>query len=671
VETWWTQYFGGGAAPGEAGPGIAPGEEGIGFGSAIAVGRHTAPPGATPWYSIAVGAPGHDRLSTSGARLADVGTVVSLDDFSEVEFLFEGLDAVPPNGLGGTYLEPARLCGSGTELCEDSRFGAAVAQGRFLEDAEREERWDLAVGAPGSPGINGNVLRSGHVEVRIPNFSTGWDSFDASGGDLFLDSSIEAVTTLGWGVLPPDYAPEVEDHYGSALHGADILRTMKAEADQGHYKDELIIGAPGEALGDFSLGPNHHPGAGMACVVLFGDTDLDPFVSSGTVHGVNAAPVHQHCFGLNSNEHTPLAGLGAADDAAFGSSLAAGPVSPWDSGWQLVVGAPGDPSSSDPAVAQGRTHVLYVESIYNSHLDFQVPRVHSFGPQGAGIAVPARFGTAVALFDYDCGGAPDIVVGATGIPGANEWGAAVVTKTEATAQVDPDWSGFYAWDDGSAGPFSEETRLVLAFLRTTSGPNGGGGYLYTASPTNHHLAMGLDVEDGEGNPIFSACSSVPWNVSALPGGMVLDAPEFCDSNGDPVESAHFSSTGTKWTGFDRPRPWTIEEWTGFATVDWKLELTTLVDQTSAPEEFQADEFEVRFFLEPLGAPPPVDPARVCSELTALVYNSPGPDTDLTTFLNLNGESLPNCSDPATMVPDSTSWTFTRMDALDCRAPWKD
>jgi hypothetical protein len=236
---------------------------------------------------------------------------------------------------------------------QDFRDGAAVAWLHWNGDALA----DLAVGAPNASGVAGTVAGVGAVHLYTQNV----------GGTFTLARTFAPTQWSG-------VTAAVQMNFGAAVAAADL---------DGDGRDDLVIGAPGDAVGtdlaagrvyavfndvsqvDTLAGPFAQPtnveaGAGYGSVIVAGrlnnDGSEDVAVAApgatvasnagaGAVYGLMGAA--SAAFGTLTT--AAVVSPSPAEDGAFGASLAIGAVNS-DLAADLVVGEPGAALGSGGAV---------------------------------------------------------------------------------------------------------------------------------------------------------------------------------------------------------------------------------------------------------------------------------------------------------------------------------
>lgn len=305
---------------------------------------------------------------------------------------------------------------SGRAPVAGAGFGTAVATGDFNKDGFP----DIAVGSPaGRTGANADVA-SGTVTV-FPGSAAGVGT-----GTVLLQST--------WGA-----ADEAGDQFGSALAAGDF--------NKDGYTD-LAIGTPGELIGTVKAGAAavfYGSATGLGKPVGIdqndiGQTDVagDLFGSSLTAADFNGDGYADLAIGTpgktvgtaKSGQVAVLKGSasgvlktspwivhqGATDGAneagdLFGSALAAGNVVGAKTGTvyaDLVVGVPGEAPGTDP-----RSGLIYIIPGSASGPTSGGKSATQSGNTGANEA-DDRFGSALAVADFNADGWADIAVGGPG-----------------------------------------------------------------------------------------------------------------------------------------------------------------------------------------------------------------------------------------------------------------
>ena len=294
---------------------------------------------------LAVGAPGNDVDGVSSAGLVHIisGSANGLDLDTTVS-LHQGSPGVPG------ALEP------------DS-FGATLTAGDFDGDGTD----DLAVQSR-TESI-GNVRAAGLVHVFL-------------GGPMGIEGArSRAISQATAGVAG---VPEFGDQFGTALVPVDL---------DGDGYDDLVVGTPGESIGD-------QEDAGMLHV-LFGD--------AGGIRTDTSVHIHEATPGV----------IGVAFDGdEFAAALAAADFD-GDGVPDLVVGVPGG-GVGHGSGAPGTVHVLVGDDSERFDAPSDLP-IYRARPELDGTnEAQDRFGHAVATGDLDGDGVGEIVIGN---PGAGVGGA--------------------------------------------------------------------------------------------------------------------------------------------------------------------------------------------------------------------------------------------------------
>jgi FG-GAP repeat len=298
-------------------------EPGDRFGAALAAGLFDG----DGFVDLAAGLPGTD---VRGA--ADAGSVVMVASAGDSDRRF-----LQGPGVGG-LAEPG------------DRFGAALA----AADLNGDGRSDLAAGAPGEDV--GTAADAGSV-VYLPG-STG--GLPIGGGRLFA----QGLGGLG----------------GLAERGDRFGASLEAGAADGDGPADLVVGAPGEAVGAAA-------GSGAVSVLY------------GSPGGPSTTGDQLFVQGAGGIEDDPLAG------DAFGSALALGHLDE-DAFPDLVVGAPGDDAA--PANQDTGDAVL----LHGTPGGLSGAGSLSINVGGVGSAEAGdRFGAALAARDFDNDGLGDLAAG--------------------------------------------------------------------------------------------------------------------------------------------------------------------------------------------------------------------------------------------------------------------
>jgi hypothetical protein len=313
-------------------PGMGP-EAGDKFGVALAAGDFNGDGKA----DLAVGAPGE-----SIGTVTNAGSVV----------VFVGTTTGP--AASGT---PFNQDTAGDKAETNDQYGSALAAGNFFGDAKAE----LAVGAPGeTPGTK--TVAAGAVNVGK------WGT-----------SGLVAGVTLSQGTTGVG-ADEAGDRYGAALAAGNVT---------GDGKDDLLIGAPGEAIGDATQSGalNVYPGGASAFGTAF---------TANQTGGVETGDL-------------------------YGSSIAVGDFDK-TGGADIAVGVPGEVVTLGTAPNQTNTKagaVQVTRGPISSGVNGGTYRVDEH-TTGETLHAGDRWGATLAAGDVDADGYPDLLVG---VPGFAKFGA--------------------------------------------------------------------------------------------------------------------------------------------------------------------------------------------------------------------------------------------------------
>ena len=320
-------------------------EEGDEFGAALATGDFDG----NGLDELVVGAPG--KALDGGPR-------------SGVVYIFSGAEG---GFLPGFTLTQSQAGGMNEE---GDRFGATLESAHFngnLGVDIGDGFGDLAVGAPGET-INGQS-RAGAVFVYLGSKS------GFSPGFIVTQTDAQGAADCN-PAIPFSCTPEVNeagDEFGAALGVGDL---------NGDGVEELIIGAPGEAIGN-------GPRAGTVFIY-----PGSPTITKGLTTGYYLT--QRHAGGVNT----------AGD--RFGAAIASGVLNQ-DDREELCIGAPG--KTLGPAVASGAVYVFPgVDGNTGSTMGFMITQADAGGVSQAG----DRFGTSVAIEDFNDNNGADLAVGAPG-----------------------------------------------------------------------------------------------------------------------------------------------------------------------------------------------------------------------------------------------------------------
>gem|GEM_PF-7063075 len=603
-------------------------------------------------------------------------------------------------GAATTSCESDALAGSVD--CSAREFGSSLAVGRFAEDSWRDAHTDLAIGAPGTrvdsateagavfliPGEEleypGNSPYSGPADVSMQGLTK--RAYHNPGGATAFES-----TSMNWTIHytdPVEGSFGVGDRYGTSLYTADLVRSFHSDLDQ-HWKDELIVGVPGQDL--LETGLNTSPvvqGAGAVCSVFFGDSDAAVHSSPSSLYigdepGEPDAVPLQSCFGLGGTLATANQNSGARAGAELGTSVIAGRLSEYDPDVQISTGAPGQGS--------GVVWTLHFTSFYGEGLAFGFveqpeepeeplihirPRVSQLDPSvqtAWSTNGGSAFGTTLARMPRDCGGVRDIVVGD---PFSTAGGNAYATAWEENPALDLDLSARYIRTDG-------DTVISIARLPIPgTSPTAGETYVSIGSPGNEAVPFALDLSDlsdlleflGLSSSLEFLCAPLPFNLSALPSSMPtapLD-PTLCTEEGGSFSAAStpfYSTDGEDWSGFEHPRSFYF---TVFGPPASAFELTLreidLLDHGSLPV---LDKATLELVLEfPQGGGSPMPSLELCVDATLEAVMGPA-TIDLVPHTTIDNQALSTC-------PGGGLWEFERTpdhpgtpSGLDCNVAWND
>lgn len=594
---------------------------------------------------LAIGAPGWDFRAGS-VPVQNVGAVEVV--MGNGQFQSPGVPGqevpAPFYSAGHFGILPTRTpdcqVGGNPQPCPESRYGTALAVGRFHEDATRGASLDIAVGAPGTPAFDGtgaSIPRAGKVEVLNDIVSTAFGLSPGVTADLHFGDELGAQELWKntdfewepWTLFMVDYSPAPGDEFGSSLFTFDFLPSIWAEVDDGEWKDELVIGAPGHEATEVpvsGLPTAFFSGAGSVCMRTFGDVELQEITALPSELDDPVLQPKQWCLDLadkeawaNPSGNSNL--LGAEVNARLGTSVAAGRVSHWDPHFEVVAGAPGEDGG------HGAVRALYFDVIWNDSIRFAektdevrvvtvaAPPDYLAGTDGVvgtsdDVTVSA-LGEALTLYDINCGGVPDIIAGAPGrlqqqSATWDSWGSVVVSAGTEHPQLSDEWSARYELDfEFPLTGASEQLALNLALIEDSPGSGGGGGYTFNWSNSNHTNTAELFLELPIIGELYSVCVPLPWNLPALPGGMpLLEAGDVDDTEDCTVafpEPTAYSSEGLQWMSFGPPAgQWA--SWVGFEDIPLYLDLKDQVDWAALEAVGLGDEFSdevgVRLWLKP-------------------------------------------------------------------------
>lgn len=272
-------------------------------------------------------------------------------------------DAVVLQYGGPTEVEILRAPSPG------SGFGTSLATGDF--DADGFD--DLAVGAPDEAGSDAGAAAAGAV----------WVHYGTADGLLAVNGTPHRRVRLQQGVAPVPGAAEKGDRSGAALAAGDL---------DGDGVDDLVVGAPGEALGEV--------GSAGSLTVFPGR------------RGTGLALERTRSLHQDSADVPDTVEKGDR----FAAALAVGDVTndaradllvgvPGENGVGLVHLLPGGPQGLTPAAGGAVLGAdVGVRASTWSQLDRPVP-----GATGTGTG--ASFGAALAVGDANRDGTGDVVVG--------------------------------------------------------------------------------------------------------------------------------------------------------------------------------------------------------------------------------------------------------------------
>jgi FG-GAP repeat len=330
-------------------PGVP--ELGDGFGSALAADDFN-PTTGIPQTDLAVGAPG-DGVNLAGSA----GLVNVLYDFSDGD----------PGGPSGPDAQGLQQGSAGIpgQAETDDNFGAALTGGLFKRTVGSPSR-GLAIGAPGEAvGSNG---AAGVVNTIYSNSADGLAASSGAGGRPAAQQFHQNSPGI------PGSA-EVGDRLGAALAVRNLV---------GDLSDDLLAGAPGEAIGS-------RGGAGL--VDLLSGSDGSGITGSG------AQEFHQDSPGIAGS-----AEIGDRFGFAIGASPESEGVPPG-----VAVGVPGEDLVWGGDA--GLVNLLFPRSGEPGSFHQDSPGV--LGSAEAG----DRFGEALAVGDFNCAvldSNPELAIGVPG-----------------------------------------------------------------------------------------------------------------------------------------------------------------------------------------------------------------------------------------------------------------
>lgn len=294
--------------------------------------------------------------------------------------------------------------------------------------------------------------------------------------------------------------------------GAQFGRAVAFGDINGDGRADLVVGAPGERVG---------PAVAAGGInVLF-----------GTTAGLTAAP-SQHVTQGNGTE-----GLAETGDL-FGAAIAVGDVD--GDGWaDVVVGAPGEDAGA--IVDSGVVHLLRGSASGLSATGDQV--FSQAGPVPGNVEADDRFGSAVALADFDGDGHLDLAVGAPGEDVGAEVDAGTVVVFYGTA----------------AGLRVQRAISITQGARLSGAPEVGDRFGSTVAVGDFDgdgyddLAMGAPGETVEGQQSAGSVHVVYGSPSGLssarhqafvePAGMQAGGPAAGDSFAAALAADDFDADG--------------------------------------------------------------------------------------------------------------------------------
>jgi hypothetical protein len=372
-------------------------EAGDKFGTALAAGDFNGDGKA----DLAIGSPGES-----------IGTVTNAGSVA----IFLGT-ATGPQATGTGFNQE----NNGGKSETSDQYGASLAAGNFFGDAKAE----LAVGVPGeTPGTK--TVAAGEVAVGK------WGTSGLVPGVLLN----QGTTGVG--------SDEAGDKYGAALAAGNLT---------GDSKDDLVVGSPGEAIGENanSGAAQVYPGGASAFGTGFVVNQVGSAAEAGDLYGsslaigdfdrtggadlavgvpgevvtlgvapsqtntkagavqVNRGPLVSGSSGGNYRVDEHTTGETLHDGDRWGATLAAGDVDA-DGAADLVVGVPGfakygSANSGAVFVARGQQ---------GSASGLQRGRLVQQNDVRAASEASDEFGSAVAVGDFHGDGRPDVVIGVQG-----------------------------------------------------------------------------------------------------------------------------------------------------------------------------------------------------------------------------------------------------------------